>query len=69
MSKVWFITGASGGIGAAVVKAPQSVVYGDFVGSDASSAIAADLAARLRELHANKDLSVSTDGNFEGELT
>jgi len=40
-----------------------------FAGSDASNAIAADLEARLREVQANKNLSASTDGNFEGERT
>jgi NAD(P)-dependent dehydrogenase (short-subunit alcohol dehydrogenase family) len=40
-----------------------------FAGSDAVKAITADLEARLREVQANKDLSGSTDGNFEGERT
>jgi NAD(P)-dependent dehydrogenase (short-subunit alcohol dehydrogenase family) len=40
-----------------------------FAGSDAVNAITADLEARLRELQANRDLSGSTDGNFEGERT
>jgi hypothetical protein len=40
-----------------------------FAGSDAIGAITADLEARLREVQAHKDLSVSTDGNFQGERT
>ena len=35
-----------------------------FAGSDAVSGITADLQARLAEVQAHKDLSVSTDGNF-----
>ncbi|RKH73960.1 SDR family NAD(P)-dependent oxidoreductase [Corallococcus aberystwythensis] len=35
-----------------------------FAGSDAVSGITADLEARLAEVRAHKDLSVSTDGNF-----
>jgi NAD(P)-dependent dehydrogenase (short-subunit alcohol dehydrogenase family) len=35
-----------------------------FAGSDAVSAIAADLQARLAEVQAHKTLSVTTDGNF-----
>ncbi|NOK21110.1 SDR family NAD(P)-dependent oxidoreductase [Corallococcus carmarthensis] len=37
-----------------------------FAGSDAVSGIAADLEARLAEVRAHKDLSVSTDGDFQG---
>jgi len=40
-----------------------------FAGSDAVNAITADLEARLREVRAHKDLSASTDGNFEGQGT
>ncbi|RKI49445.1 SDR family NAD(P)-dependent oxidoreductase [Corallococcus sp. AB004] len=36
-----------------------------FAGSDAVSGITADLEARLAEVRAHKDLSVSTDGNFQ----
>ncbi|NPD23707.1 SDR family NAD(P)-dependent oxidoreductase [Corallococcus exiguus] len=36
-----------------------------FAGSDAVSGITADLEARLAEVRAHKDLSVSTDGDFE----
>ncbi|NNC03936.1 SDR family NAD(P)-dependent oxidoreductase [Corallococcus exiguus] len=36
-----------------------------FAGSDAVSGITADLEARLAEARAHKDLSVSTDGNFQ----
>ncbi|NPC68827.1 SDR family NAD(P)-dependent oxidoreductase [Corallococcus exiguus] len=36
-----------------------------FAGSDAVSGITADLEARLAEARAHKDLSVSTDGDFE----
>lgn len=35
-----------------------------FAGSDAAGGITADLQARLAEVHAHKDLSVSTDGTF-----
>jgi NAD(P)-dependent dehydrogenase (short-subunit alcohol dehydrogenase family) len=35
-----------------------------FAGSDAVSGITADLEARLRDVHAHKDLSVTTDGTF-----
>ncbi|RKH52440.1 SDR family NAD(P)-dependent oxidoreductase [Corallococcus sp. AB050B] len=36
-----------------------------FAGSDAVSGITADLEARLAEVRAHKDLSVSTDGDFQ----
>ena len=35
-----------------------------FAGSDAVNGITADLQARLGEVQAHKDLSVTTDGNF-----
>jgi NAD(P)-dependent dehydrogenase (short-subunit alcohol dehydrogenase family) len=35
-----------------------------FAGSDAVSGITADLEARLRDVHAHKNLSVTTDGTF-----
>ena len=38
-----------------------------FAGSDAINAITSDLEARLREAQAHKDLSISTDGDFQGE--
>jgi NAD(P)-dependent dehydrogenase (short-subunit alcohol dehydrogenase family) len=48
----------------AAMDAPPKQFY---AGSDAVGAITADLEARLREVQAHKDLSISTDGNFQGE--
>jgi hypothetical protein len=36
-----------------------------YAGSDAAAGITADLKARLADVQAHKDLSSSTDGNFE----
>jgi hypothetical protein len=50
MSKVWFITGAVSGLGAA--------------GSDALDAITTVVEARLAELRAHADLSRAAGGAF-----
>ena len=53
-------------LGKAIVElaAMQSPPKQFFAGSDAVSGITADLEARLRDVQAHKDLSVTTDGTF-----